>query len=214
MNRQLILPALACLAALTAPAQAGIDDARAKGLKWLVQTQKGDGSFNGLNGLDTQSTAAAVEAMGAGGMTKSPQYARALSWLANAPGSSLDARAWQAMALASAGRDAAGIAGTVRDERNTSIAVSGGIAGGYAAWGAYPGFGSSVPDTALGYGALRTAGLAYTNDTTELTVTMLCAILPAQLAGAPWVGAWPHACRPGRRLHGPAEAVLRGPGSR
>lgn len=193
MKRQLILPALAFLAVLTAPAQASIDTARAKGLKWLVQTQQGDGAFAGAQGIEVQATAAAVEAMGGGGMTKSPQYARALAWLANAPGGSLDARAWQAMALAGAGRDATIIAGEIRAERNTSIAVSGGIAGGYAAWGAYPGYGSSIPDTAQGYGALRSAGLAYPNDTMELTVTMLCAILPAQLAGAPWTGAWPHA---------------------
>jgi hypothetical protein len=193
VNRQSVLAvALAIGATLSLPAQASIDTARAKGLKWLVQAQQGDGAFVGAQGIEVQATAAAVEAMLAGGMTKSPQYARALSWLANAPGSSLDSRAWQAMALAGAGRDASSITNAIRDERNTSIAVSGSITGGYAAWGAYPGFGSSIPDTALGYGALRTAGLAYTNDTTELTVTMLCAILPAQLAGAPWVGAWPH----------------------
>jgi hypothetical protein len=174
-------------------AQATVDDARAKGIKWLIQTQKGDGSFAGLQGLEVQSTAAMVEAMLAAGMTRSPQYARAVAWLANAPGGSLDSRAWQTGALAAAGRDAKTIAGAIRDTRNTSVALSGNITGGITTWGAYPGYGAGTMDTALGYGALRSAGVSYTNDTSELTTTALCAILPAQLASAPWSGAWPQA---------------------
>lgn len=179
-----------------------IEDAQAKGFAWLVQTQRGDGSFVGIKGLEAQATAGAVEAMLAGGMSKSPQYARALSWLANAPGGSLDARAWQTMTLALAGRDASKTGGIIRDERNTSVAQSGVVSGGSATWGAYPGYGASVPDTAMGYGALRSSGVAYTNDTTELTVTALCNILPAQLLNSPWNGAW-RICR-NRRAAGPA----------
>lgn len=192
---RLIALASACLfATVHLPSVAGpIEDAQAKGLAWLVQTQRGDGSFAGLKGLEVQSTAGAVEAMLAGGMQKSPQYARALSWLANAPGGSLDARAWQTAALAAAGQDAAHIAGIIHDERNTSVAQSGTLSGGIATWGAYPGYGASVPDTAVGYGALRSGGVAYSGDTAELTITVLCNILPAQLPGAPWNGAWPYA---------------------
>lgn len=180
--------------ATIAPARASIDDARSKGLKWLVQTQKGDGSFAGPQGLDTQSTAASVEAMMSGGMGKSPQSARALSWLANAPGGSLDSLAWQATALAAAGRDAKVIAGVIRDERNSYVVQSGSLpTGGGATWGAYPGYGASTIDTALGYGALRSAGVSYTNDTSNLKITVLCNILPAQLTALPWVGAWSHA---------------------
>lgn len=176
------------------PAQATVDDARAKGIKWMVQTQKGDGSFAGSQGLDVQSTSAAVDAMLAAGMTRSPQYARALAWLANAPGGSLDSRAWQASALAAAGRDATTIAGTIRDQRNIFVVQSGGApTSGGATWGAYPGYGASTIDTALGYGALRSAGVSYTNDTSNLTVTALCNILPAQLTSSPWGGAWPYA---------------------
>lgn len=187
---------IACLLAATgaqAATQAEIDDARAKGLAWLVQTQRGDGSFAGSKGLEVQATAAAVEAMLSGGMSKSPHYARALSWLGNAPPGSLDAQAWQTMTLALAGRDATQTGGAIRDARNARAAKAGSIYSGYATWGAYPGYGASIPDTALGYGALRSAGVGYTNDTTELTVTVLCAILPAQLASSPWTGAWPHA---------------------
>lgn len=198
MNRQQLRIAysfsLLLLLVVALPAHATVDDARAKGIKWMVQTQKGDGSFAGLQGLEVQSTSAAVEAMLAAGMTRSPQYARALAWLANAPGGSLDSQAWQVSALTAAGRDATTIAGTIRDERNIYVVQSGGSpTSGGATWGAYPGYGASTIDTALGYGALRSAGVSYTNDTNNLTVTALCNILPAQLTSSPWSGAWPYA---------------------
>ena len=193
MNQQQIATLLLALT-VASPAHATDDDARAKGIKWLVQTQKGDGSFVGLQGLEVQSTSAAVEAMLAAGLSKSPQYARALAWLANAQGGSLDARAWQVAALAAAGRDATSIAGAIRDERNTSVVQSGSLpTSGVATWGTYPGYGAGTLDTALGYGALRGAGVSYANDTTELTVTALCNILPSQLTSSPWNGSWPHA---------------------
>ena len=194
MNRQQQVACTLLLALTVAlSAQANDDVARAKGIKWLVQTQQGDGSFTGLQGLGVQSTSAAVEAMLSAGITRSPQYTRALAWLANAPGGSLDARAWQTAALAAAGRDAKTVAGVIRDERNTSVAQSGSITGSVATWGAYPGYGADTLDTALGYGALRSAGVSYANDTTDLTITVLCNILPAQLTSSPWSGAWPHA---------------------
>jgi hypothetical protein len=195
MNRQHHV-ACAALLVLTAisSAQASTDDARANALKWLIQTQHGDGSFVGPNGLTVQSTAGAVEAMRAGGLQQSPQYSRALAWLANAAGGSLDARAWQAGALAAAGRDALPVAAAIRDERNTYMVQSGNLlTGNVATWGAYPGYGASTIDTALGYGALRSAAVSYPNDTGELVVTVLCNILPAQLGASPWSGAWPHA---------------------
>ncbi|MFC5770598.1 putative Ig domain-containing protein [Thauera sinica] len=194
MDRHHFLSALLLTIVVALPAQGAVDDARAKGLKWLVQTQKGDGSFSGLQGLEVQATAATVDALLAGGMSKSPQYGRALSWLANAPGSSVDARAWQAAALAAAGRDATAVAGTLRDERNTSAAKAGSIStGNTALWGPFPGYAASFPDTALAFGALRSAGVSYTNDTTELTVTVLCHTLPDQLTASPWNGSWPYA---------------------
>ncbi len=194
MDRHQFLSATLLAIAIAMPAHGAVDDARAKGLKWLVQTQKGDGSFNGLQGLAVQATAASVEAMLAGGMGSSPQHGRALSWLSNASGGSIDSRAWQVTAMAAAGRDASSIAGSIRDERNTSTAKAGAIStGNTALWGPFPGYAASAIDTALAFGALRNAGIAYANDTTELTVTALCHILPAQLAASPWNGAWPYA---------------------
>jgi hypothetical protein len=47
VDRHHLLLAMALSAAVAMPAQGTIDEARAKGLKWLVQIQKGDGSFIG-----------------------------------------------------------------------------------------------------------------------------------------------------------------------
>jgi hypothetical protein len=212
MDRHYLRVATLLIAAASLPAHAvTVDEARAKALKWLVQNQKGDGSFSGLQGLDTQATAASVEAMIAGGMSKSPQYGRALSWLANAPGASVDSRAWQAMALAAAGRDATAIAGTLRDDRNISVAKAGSVSTGVALWGPFPGYAASMPDTALAYGAIRSAGVSYSNDTTELTVTVLCQTLNAQLTTAPWSGSWPYALpengQPAHALNGSLSAT-------
>ncbi|OQW85830.1 MAG: hypothetical protein BWK72_20220 [Rhodoferax ferrireducens] len=194
MDRQHFLASALLMAAVSLSTHAvTVSEARAKGLKWLVQTQKGDGSFSGPQGLETQATAASVEAMLAGGMNRSPQYGRALSWLANASGASVDSRAWQAMALVAAGRDATTIATVLRDDRNMSAAKAGAVLTGVALWGPFPGFSASLPDTALALGAIRGAGVTYTNDTTELTVTVLCHTLNAQLTAAPWLGSWSHA---------------------
>lgn len=185
---------LVALSLLSGVAHADVETARAKGLKWLVKAQRADGSFAGATGLPVQATAAVVEAMQAGGLSNSPQYGRALAWLANTSAESTDARSWQVMALAAAGRDANAIANSILDERNT-VSVSGAAAlqTGFAVWGSFPNYGASLPDTVLAYGALRAASLTYTNHGLERVETVLCHILPGQLSAAPWAGSWPYA---------------------
>lgn len=185
---------LVSLSVVSGAAHADIESVRAKGLEWLVKAQRGDGSFAGAMGLSVQATAAVVEAMLAGGLSSSPQYGRALAWLANTSAESTDARSWQVMALVAAGRDANAIANNILDERNT-VSVSGAAAlqTGFAVWGSFPNYGASLPDTVLAYGALRAASLTYTNHGLERVETVLCHILPAQLIAAPWAGSWPYA---------------------
>lgn len=173
-------------------AQTSVDDARSKGLKWLVQTQKGDGSFAGLKGLEVQATAASIEAMQAGGMAASANHARALSWLANAPGDSLDSKAWQTFALSQAGRDVQAIANIIRGQRNNATVIGGTPSSTVVSWGPSQGYMPSLPDTALGFGALRSAGDASPNAPTELVLSTLCYVLPAQQTTPPWSGSWPY----------------------
>jgi hypothetical protein len=185
---------LVSLSVVSGAAHADIESARAKGLAWLVKAQRGDGSFAGAMGLSVQATAAVVEAMQAGGLSGSPQYGRALSWLANTSAESTDARSWQVMALAAAGRDANAIANSILDERNTvSVSDAAALQTGFAVWGSFPNYGASLPDTVLAYGALRAAALTYANHGLERVETVLCHILPAQLSAAPWAGSWPYA---------------------
>lgn len=188
------LATLFALAFVSGTVHADVDAVRAKGLAWLIKTQRGDGSFAGAVGLPVQATAAVVDAMQMGGLGNSPQYGRVLAWLANASAESTDARSWQVMALAAAGRDANNIAASVVDER-TSISISGSgvVQSGFAVWGSFPNYGASLPDTVLAYGALRAASLTYANHDLERVDTALCHILPAQLSTAPWVGSWPYA---------------------
>lgn len=173
-------------------AHASVEDARSKGLKWLVQTQRGDGSFAGLKGLEVQATAASIEAMQAGGMAASASHARALSWLANAPGDSLDSRAWQTFALTQAGRDSQAIASIIRSQRNNATYIGGAPAPGVVSWGPAQGYMPSLPDTALGFGALRSAGDVSPSAPTDLVLSTLCYVLAAQQTGAPWTGSWPY----------------------
>lgn len=171
---------------------ATIDDARRNGLGWLVAHQDGDGAARSLKGLEVQTTAAFVEALAAGGLSKSPQQAQALAWLQNASAGSLDAQAAQVVALSGNGRAVSALAARIRDARTTSAFQSGQLYGG-AFWGPYAGYAPSTMDTAHGMGALRAAGLSYPGDGNDLALTVLCSVLAAQLTTNPWSGAWPFA---------------------
>lgn len=93
---------MACLAGQVAFAD--VNQARVQGLKYLVQTQRGDGSWSSaLGDLDVQATANAIHAMGRGGLRASPNYASALSWIANAESQSTDSLARRAIALSDGG---------------------------------------------------------------------------------------------------------------
>jgi Putative Ig domain/Prenyltransferase and squalene oxidase repeat len=64
---------------------------------------------------------------------------------------------------------------------------------GAVTWGPFAGYAASSADTALGFGALRSGGLRYAGDDGELTISLLCVLLPAQKSSAPWSGSWAYA---------------------
>lgn len=82
-----------------AATQEEIDQARNKGLAWFYVNQKGDGSWKTAGGLQTQSTAAALEALLNAGITRGRPFAMAQSWLANADQISTDSISRQCIAL-------------------------------------------------------------------------------------------------------------------
>lgn len=183
-----------CLLALGLAPSVGVnaatlDTARAKGLGYLITSQRGDGSWNsGAGSLDVQATSAAIEALQGSGLRKSPQFSAGVSWLNNAETASTDASARRINALVLAGVPVTEAATRLKDERNTAVVLSGNVTTGVGTWGSYAGHGISFADTALGYSALRTSNLSYTQATNDIVITVYCVLLPQQKTD----GSWPH----------------------
>lgn len=135
--------------ASTAP----IDDARLKGLAWLIKNQSGDGSWRGAPGLEVTQTAAAVEALANAGISKGNTYASGVAWLQSYQAYSTDSLSRQAIALAKAGRDTSGLITQLINWRNDTT----------LSWGAYDHYSGSFPDTALAMDAIKATTTNYAN---------------------------------------------------
>lgn len=175
----IILSAVAALGAQPAVAvtQADIDNARAKAVAYLIQIQKGDGSFTAAPGLETQSTGAAVEALANAGMKSSQTYSRAVAWLLNNDPGSIDAQARRIIALKTAGVALTPMLDKLLPQESIP---------GHAVWGTYENFDTSFPDTPLVWNAIRVTGYTYTNQVSELASAILCDVLPAQRPDGGW----------------------------
>lgn len=163
------------LAIAATPAQ--INNARAKGIAYLIQTQQGDGSFIAAAGLETQSTGAAVEALANAGLKSSQTFSRATSWLLNSDPASIDAQARRIIALSIAGVVLTPLLDKLLPQKSQFDRAS---------WGAYENFDSSFPDTPLVWNAIRVAGYTYPNYINELASAVLCEALPSQRADGGW----------------------------
>lgn len=189
MDRHYLLTAVLLTAAVSLPAQgATVDEARAKGLKWLVQNQQGDGGWrSGAAGLEIQSTANAIVALRNGGLSASPSFGSAVGWLANADGDSTDALSRKADALAVAGM-------TVAAQSAADTLYVRRVDAGTAAWGGYSGHTLDFVDTALGLGALRTADAGYgakLSQSSSPLLTALCRLASGKLSPSAGQSAWP-----------------------
>lgn len=188
-GRLLLCLALATQATLVGAASTPtqIENARAKGIAYLIQTQKGDGSFVAAPGLEIQSTGAAIEALANAGMKSSQTYSRATAWLLNNEPASIDAQARRIIALKSAGVALA----PMLDKLLPQKAIS-----DRATWGAYENFDTSFPDTPLAWNAIRVAGYTYNNQANELGNAVYCEVLPAQRSDGGWPFVKPSASTP------------------
>jgi len=166
---------------------APVDDARAKGIAYLIQTQKGDGSFSAASGLEIQSTGAALEALANAGMKSTQTYARATAWLLNTDPASIDAQARRIVALKTAGVVLTPMLDKLLPQKSRSDR---------AIWGAYENFDLSFPDTPLVWNAIRTAGYTYTNQLSEMGNAVYCEVLPAQRFDGGWPFVKPLASTP------------------
>lgn len=160
-----------------AATSAQIDDARARGLAWLVKNQQGDGSWSAHDSIKVQSTAAALEALLNAGMAAGETPGAGVSWLASAQAASIDARAHRIAALAQAGMDTTALAQSLLTARPLTDRL---------VWGAYPQYAASFPDTPLGMRALRLSAYDYANRTTDLLNGVACVVLPGQRSDGGW----------------------------
>ena len=189
----LLLAALAF--AVAAPAAAApIDDARLKGLKWLVTHQRGDGRWASASGLEVPITATAIEALRNAGIGRGDAYATGLAWLQNAEAFSTDALARQATALYRAGKDASALMTRLIAWRNNSYRSS---------WGAYDQFGPSFPDSPLAMEAIAATGTVYAD-----TGYGLGFITGQQNADGGWAHTKPEVGTAASRIIPTAHAVL------
>jgi hypothetical protein len=162
----------------TTPEQ--IDHARTRALAWLISHQESDGSWRSGGGADVTATALAVEAMQNAGFSRYPggsyPYAAALAWLGNVEAASVDSLARAVLALRRAGMDVTRSVERLLAWRNAALG-----------WGAYGGFGTSFPDTALAVSAIRQSGWPHSD--AELRAG-LCAIATSQRRDPTHAGSW------------------------
>lgn len=154
-----------------AATQVEIDQARNKGLAWFYVNQKGDGSWKSAGGLQTQSTAAALEALLKAGITRGRPFAMAQSWLANADQISTDSISRQCIALYRSGSDVTELIARLTAMRHLRT----------KSWGAYDQYYGSFPDTSLALDAL-----AVTNTTYPDTISSLGFITGLQNTDGGW----------------------------
>ncbi|MCF6354202.1 MAG: putative Ig domain-containing protein [Candidatus Polarisedimenticolaceae bacterium] len=159
-------------------AQADIDTSRTKAVAWLLQNQRGDGSWNAESVARIQATNTALHALDNAGIGGFP-LARGLSWISNAEAESVDSLAHQAMALNLAGIDAQVQRDKLISWRNV-----------FNSWGAYDHYNTSFPDAALASSVLRSDPATYQAQKSKLLYG-LCQILVSQKTGDPTVnGSW------------------------
>jgi hypothetical protein len=144
--------ALACLLTISQAQALTRDQARAKGLAWLVEAQAGDGSWVDASGTQATSTAIVGEALALSGVNRGYVAGADTSWLFNGAMPSNDSLARAIIALARGGQDVSALVQQLRAARTV-----GAPAGQYAAWGAYPGYAATAIDSALAYEAFTAA---------------------------------------------------------
>ena len=147
----IVLSAVAANSMAAAPTSAQLDQARTKGLAWLVTHQSGDGSWNSPSGLAVQPTAAALDALANAGIKQGYVYAASQAWLVNADGSSVDSLSRKTVALFHSGANVAPLTSQLLLQRNDLT----------KAWGAYPKYQSTFPDSALALDAILVSGVTY-----------------------------------------------------
>lgn len=157
------------------PTAAQVNQSRIAGLAWLMSHQERDGSWKLSEAPSLQSTSAVLDAFANAGVKQGFPYSAALAFLTNAEPASVDALARQIVTLQGAGKNVVPLLARLNDWQN-----------GNAAWGAYKGYGSSLPDTPLALSALLRANAV---NMSTISSTLCYGLLNAQRAN----GSFPYA---------------------
>ncbi len=136
---------------LYAASTADINTMRDKALAYLFLNQDADGYWDGPGKTDIQATSLVLQAFHTAGIKQGSSVSASLSWLANAHPLSMPALGSQASALGQAGYD-------VTDQLARLLASQ-----SYArpAWGSYPHYHASFPDTPIVTDAWFLSGVTY-----------------------------------------------------
>lgn len=174
-----LILAIFSLAAISLPtygaSQGQIEYARVKGLAWLFLSQRGDGSWTGVSGLEVHSTAAALGAYANAGIRSGTSYNAAMAWTGAANSSSIDGKARQLGALSLTVTDITIPVQQLIKARNI-----------YTAWGSLPGYGSNVADTALALREILRSGYGPSYLVADVGNALCNVILPTQTGNGGW----------------------------
>lgn len=115
-----------------------INNARLSSMAWIVQNQNGDGSWRDADQSSVRISSEVVLAMRNAGLRDGAFMNSALAFLRNANPISVDTVSRQLKSLKQSGIDVTHLVSKLLNSKN-----------GSGTWGAYPGYGSSLPDTPL-----------------------------------------------------------------
>jgi len=165
--------------------QVQIDKSWNNGLAWMMLHQHSDGGWSDQSGLGPQATAEFIKALSGVTLKGNYTFLGGLSWLSNAEMASIDALSRQSDALFTSGENTLPFATKLLAWRNIR-----------KAWGAYPQYETSLPDTPLAIMSLIDAqGSSYSN--TDLA-NAVCQFLPSQLPTPDYL--WPYSAKTGSML--------------
>ena len=158
--------------------QAQIDVARDKAAAWLIGQQLGEGRWTTGRDADIPVTAQALMGLTSVGVRGIPAR-NATTWLLNSKADSIDALARSLLALTSPNaRQNAGFLQLISWANNEfSVGLQ---------WGSYPGYSTSVPDSALAWRALLTVGYALDNRSDALGKSLCTVFLSQQHPDGSW----------------------------
>jgi hypothetical protein len=159
--------------------QAQIDTARDKAGAWLIQQQLGEGRWTTGRGADVPVTAQVLLALSAAGVKGIPAR-NATNWLLNAKPDSVDALARSVLALTSPNATQNGGFATLLSWANADTGTTSLL------WGSYPGYATSLPDSALAWRSVLTSGYPLADRTSRLANSLCQVFLTQQHNDGSW----------------------------